>query len=129
MAARHRFVEYLGRLDDAQLRAEAATWCCFVHPLFVQAKGCSTKLGVALGWGLPIATTRLGARGYAWDEEAHPLHESPAELARAALAGGSLARFAEGCAATARIAQGAPSLAAVGAQVRDFLLSARSPAP
>ena len=69
------FVEYLGALSNSQLRSEAATWCCFVHPLFVYAKGCSTKLAVALGWQLPIATTVYGARGYIWDIRRLPLAE------------------------------------------------------
>jgi hypothetical protein len=81
LARRHGFVDHLGPLNDDALRAEAATWCCFVNPIFVYSKGCSTKLAVALGWGLPIATTRYGARGYLWDEGAIPLADDPTELA------------------------------------------------
>ena len=121
VAARHGFVDYLGPLDDGALRAEAATWCCFAHPLFVQAKGCSTKLAAPLAWGLPIATTPMGARGYVWDRGAAPLAESPAAMARDVIAASSAARFAEGSARTRRIADGTPRLPEVAAAIRAFL--------
>jgi len=78
-------VDYLGALDDAALAAEARTWSCFVHPLFCYARGCSTKLAVALGWRIPIVTTPAGARGYTWREGNLPLADSPPALARLAL--------------------------------------------
>jgi glycosyltransferase involved in cell wall biosynthesis len=78
-------VDYLGPLDDAALPAEARTWSCFVHPLFCYARGCSTKLAVALGWRIPIVTTTAGARGYVWREGEIPIAESAIELARLAI--------------------------------------------
>jgi hypothetical protein len=63
-ASAHSFIEYLGPLSDADLEREAATWCCFAHPLFAFARGCSTKLAVALGWEIPILATPSGLRGY-----------------------------------------------------------------
>jgi glycosyltransferase involved in cell wall biosynthesis len=78
-------VDYLGALDDAGLAAEARTWSCFVHPLFCYARGCSTKLAVALGWRIPVVTTAAGARGYVWREGEIPTAESAFELAQAAI--------------------------------------------
>jgi len=64
LAARFPRVRYLGPLPDDELAREAATWSAFLHPLFCWAKGCSTKMAVALAWQLPIVTTPAGARGY-----------------------------------------------------------------
>jgi hypothetical protein len=122
LARRHGFVDYLGPLTDDALRAEAATWCCFVNPIFVYSKGCSTKLAVALGWGLPIATTRYGARGYLWDESAIPLADDPKALADLVLARSSAAAFPTHCRATDAIVAMSPDLVRVGAQIRDFVL-------
>lgn len=77
--------DYLGTLDDAALAAGAKTWSCFVHPLFCYARGCSTKLAVALGWRIPVVTTTAGARGYIWREGEIPFADTPAELARLAV--------------------------------------------
>ena len=78
-------LDFLGRLDDEALRKEAATWSCFVHPLFFYACGSSTKLAVALGWQIPIVTTPAGRRGYVWNDGSIPIAESPADLAKLAL--------------------------------------------
>lgn len=74
-------IEYVGRLSDEQLFDEAATWSAFVNPVFCQARGASTKVATALGWGLPVATTVVGARGYCWDESVIPLARSRKGLA------------------------------------------------
>jgi hypothetical protein len=84
LAARFRAVEYLGPLSDSDLEREASTWSAFVHPMFCFARGCSTKLAVALAWRIPIATTPAGARGYVWREGTLPMAESPEALARLA---------------------------------------------
>jgi hypothetical protein len=121
LAERYAFVEYLGALSDEQLRAEAATWCCFVHPLFDYAKGCSTKLAIGLGWGLPVATTKFGARGYLWDEQVLPLAETPNELTHNVLMCCTRERFKEHQQATNSIVVSAPDLLRVGSQLSDFL--------
>jgi len=82
LGARFRMVRYLGALNDEELESEASTWSCFVHPLFCFARGCSTKLAVALGWQIPIATTPAGCRGYMWRNGSLPLADGPEELAR-----------------------------------------------
>jgi hypothetical protein len=116
------FVEYVGALDDDALRLEAATWCCFVHPLFVYAKGCSTKLAVGLGWGLPIATTEFGARGYQWDTSVLPLTRTPAELALSVIERSRVERFQSLQQQTMVIVAQTPSLETVAQKARQFLL-------
>jgi len=87
LAARYPFVDYLGpMLAPAHIEAEVATWSAFVHPIFCYAMGCSTKVATALNWGLPVLTTAAGLRGYAWKHGNLPLSDSPADLARAAIA-------------------------------------------
>ena len=86
LAARFPSLHFLGRLDDSSLREEAATWSCFVHPLFFYACGSSTKLAVALGWQIPVVTTSAGRRGYVWADGSIPIAETPADLAKLALA-------------------------------------------
>src|SRR5207248_2611035 len=73
-----------GPLSDHDLEREAATWSAFVHPLFCWARGCSTKLALALAWQLPIATTRAGARGYTWRDGTLPMADAPEAFARLA---------------------------------------------
>jgi hypothetical protein len=119
---RFPFVEYLGGLDDAALRTEAATWCCFVHPLFVNAKGCSTKLAMGLGWRLPVATTELGARGYKWDGGVLPLARTPADLAISVLERGRVEKFDFFQNQTIGITAQAPSLETTAQKIRQFLM-------
>ncbi|MEO7297102.1 MAG: glycosyltransferase [Verrucomicrobiota bacterium] len=76
------FVRYLGALNDDDLRKEAATWCCFAHPLFAFARGCSTKLAVALAWQIPILATPTGVRGYKWNRGKLPLESTPEHFAK-----------------------------------------------
>ena len=121
---RYPFVEYLGGLDDPALRAEAATWCCFVHALFVNAKGCSTKLGMGLGWRLPLATTELGARGYQWNTEVLPLAANPRDLARMVMERSHPDQFDAFRRQTLAIVAQTPSLAEVAQRARQFLMEA-----
>lgn len=72
-ARRFSFVRYLGPLDEGALREEAATWSLFVNPVFWLSRGASMKLGQALGWGLPVLTTRSGARGYDFGDTPPPM--------------------------------------------------------
>jgi hypothetical protein len=72
LASQYPFVRYLGALSDADLRAEARTWSLFLNPILWLSRGASMKLGVAIGWGLPILTTDFGARGYEWGDAMIP---------------------------------------------------------
>ena len=62
--ARYRGVRYLGPLNAAELRKEAASWSLFLNPIYWLAKGASMKLAQALAWKIPFLSTRSGARGY-----------------------------------------------------------------
>ena len=121
LAARFRCLDYLGPLDEAALTAEAATWSCFVHPLFCYARGCSTKLAVALGWRLPIVTTSAGRRGYTWREGSVPCAEEPRELAALALRTLDPAVARAVRAQICLAARSAPTLPDVATRLREIL--------
>jgi hypothetical protein len=121
LAGRYRFIEFLGKLTDEELRAEARTWCGFVHPMFVFAKGCSTKLAVALGWGLPIVTTTFGIRGYVWDEAVLPVASTPGDLASLVVDYSAIKTFDHHKAMTDKVASLTPDMATVSRGIRSFL--------
>jgi glycosyltransferase involved in cell wall biosynthesis len=73
--------DYLGPLDDSELREEARTWNGFMHPIFCYPRGCSTKLATAIAWGIPIVTTPQGHRGYTWKDGSLLLAETPEDFA------------------------------------------------
>jgi glycosyltransferase involved in cell wall biosynthesis len=64
LTSRYSFVNYLGRLSNAELEIEVSTWSVFLNPVFWYSRGSSTKLAQALNWGLPVISTPAGARGY-----------------------------------------------------------------
>jgi len=82
LARCHPSIAYLGRLSDAELAAEMASWRGVVNPIFCLARGCSMKVKTALEQGLPVLTTPIGARGYHWDPQALPLGDTPDALAQ-----------------------------------------------
>lgn len=118
LARRHACIDYLGGIGDDEFTAEAQTWSAFVNPIFCYARGCSTKLAVPLGWHLPTASTRAGARGYRWDESLLPLAETPDELVALAI---RLAQDPSARAATAALANASPKLPEVTALIRAAL--------
>jgi hypothetical protein len=122
IAQRFPFVAFRGGLDDAQLRDEASTWCCFAHPLFVYAKGCSTKLAVALGWELPIVTTECGVRGYEWNRDLAPLASTADEMADQVIEASRITNHAAGVARTRRILSQTPTIEQIAQEAREFLL-------
>jgi hypothetical protein len=77
LAQKYSLVDYLGPLDDFELREEAKTWNGFLNPIFCHPRGCSTKLGTAIAWGIPIITTVAGHRGYTWGAGTLLLAETP----------------------------------------------------
>lgn len=121
LAQRYPFVDLLGPLGEEEMQREASTWCCFANPIFVLAKGCSTKLGTALGWGLPIASTDFGARGYHWDTSIAPLASTPSELVELIRERATLDSWERGRAETRRISELSPSMDAVGERLAEFL--------
>jgi hypothetical protein len=121
LAGRFRLLKYLGPLSDDELEKEASTWTCFVNPLFCYARGCSTKLAVALSWQIPVLTTPAGCRGYTWREGRLPLADTPESLAKLALRLADPAAAAPVQKQVEAIVRTAPTLDEVAALVRDSL--------
>lgn len=122
LAEQYRLVEYLGALSDQELRAEASTWNCFLHPIFCYARGASTKLAVGLGWGIPVVTTPAGCRGYEWSRGGVTMSTTPAEFAQAtaALARSSVER--EQAARNVRsLVESTPGIDEIAQRVSTFL--------
>ena len=116
------FVEYAGTLHNPRaLEEEVATWHCFVHPLFCYARGCSTKLAVALGWQIPIATTSMGCRGYVWREGQMPIADSPQLLAKLILSMLNRANAQKIRDEIRKIALSSPTIEEVAEKIRAFL--------
>ena len=114
-AARYPFVRYLGVLDDRTLRCEAAGWSLFLNPIFWLSRGASMKLGQALAWGLPVLSTRSGARGYEWKAGRLPLAaDDPVEFV------GALGRILQTSGETKRI-QAEVSVVALSSATTDSL--------
>jgi hypothetical protein len=132
LVRRYPWVDYLGPLPAADLRREASTWACFIHPLFCYARGCSTKLAVALGWEIPVLTTPEGCRGYEWREGRIPIATSPGELAELAERAGDPVTGADMRRQIQSVARSTPTLATVAERFRTVLLageaSSRAPA-
>jgi glycosyltransferase involved in cell wall biosynthesis len=106
LARRYPNVEYLGPLDDAALRNEAASWNAVMHPIFCHARGCSTKLATAVGWHIPVVTTTMGHRGYEWRDGGLVVTDSPELFAEECL---RLLDFDEATTARQRVAEMAHS--------------------
>lgn len=77
----YSFVQYLGELSDDDLRKEAATWSFFLNPIFWYSAGSSLKLGKGISWGIPIASTLPGLRGYEWKSGRLLLADNPQDMA------------------------------------------------
>lgn len=119
-------VEPLGGLPDDALESEAATWSCFLHPMFCYARGCSTKLAVAVGWRLPVVTTRAGIRGYEWRDGTLPLADDPAAFAAEARKYADVAYAAARRVDVERIAASSPTTSEVAARLRAFVDGVRN---
>lgn len=125
LAARFAGTSYLGRLSDADFADEARTWSLFLNPVWWTSRGASTKLAQALGWGLPVATTEPGRRGYEWHDGELLTTDTPAAMAEAILdTVRDPARTIKVTEAARRVARSGPSLADVAARVRPYLLGA-----
>lgn len=122
IASQFAAVEYLGPLSDSAAWAEAATWACFVHPIFCFARGASTKLAIGLAWDIPIVTTEAGCRGYSWQRGSLTIGNTPEAFATAV---GQLAADKdqmEAARAEARlIVESSPTLDSIAALLRNFL--------
>ncbi|HEY1109049.1 MAG TPA: glycosyltransferase [Opitutaceae bacterium] len=128
LAARYPFITYVGRLPDAALAAEAASWSVFLNPIFWLARGASMKLRQGLAWGLPVLTTEAGRRGYEWREDAVPTTpDLPAAFARRLLAVlASPEAVATARTASLAAARGAPSVTELAGRLAAW---SRDPSP
>jgi len=128
LADGHPSIVYLGRLSDARLADEMASWRGVVNPIFCQARGCSMKVKTALEQGLPVLTTPIGARGYRWDPKALPLGATPEALAelvtRVALDDDAHRAALAGAASMATLSEPRPALVA---RLETFLRSLSPP--
>jgi glycosyltransferase involved in cell wall biosynthesis len=122
-AQQFRHIEYLGPLSDEELEADAATWNCFVNPMFCYPRGCSTKLAVGLGWQIPVLTTPAGCRGYVWRAGQLPIADTAEGMARLAI--GMLNRETAAAARREiqRVVETSPTLEEVAAKVHGALLA------
>lgn len=77
----YSFVEYLGRLDEEELKNIVKTWSIFLNPVFWYSRGASTKLAVAINWGIPLLSTVQGNRGYKWKDGELETCNSPEDMA------------------------------------------------
>lgn len=127
LAGRFDCIDYLGRLDDDALRAEAATWSAFLNPIFCQARGCSTKLAQALAWGIPIITTEYGRRGYTWSAGACIEANTPALFAKQMYELCDETRAGKARAGVLAAASSGPTLQQVAAKLRAFLSEVMDP--
>jgi hypothetical protein len=118
LSREYPFVDYLGQLDDDALCNEAATWSCFLHPLFCYARGASTKLAIALGWEIPIVTTTVGARGYMWTDGDLPMADDPERFVGLAMQTAREPYRSRARLETQRVASSSPSESDVAAQIR-----------
>jgi hypothetical protein len=118
---KYPIVDYLGQLDDDELRAEAKTWNAFIHPIFCHARGCSTKLATAIAWCIPVITTTIGHRGYIWREGGFVVAKDAYEFALKCM---ELCNRLTATAArdeVAKVARTSPSREEVIAKFRDLL--------
>ena len=81
LAKQYPFVNYIGYLNQVELIDELSTWTFALNPVFYYSRGVSTKLGKALGLGLPVITTDKGMRGYEWKEGMLPVCNDASEMA------------------------------------------------
>lgn len=129
LARQYPFIDYLGPLADSDVKQEVSTWCAFMHPLFCWARGCSTKLAVAIAWKLPIIATPAGCRGYSWGAGDLPLAASPREFVRLSNECCSVARAMEVRTAVERIAGSMPSINEVALDMQGHLNAANIALP
>jgi hypothetical protein len=122
LSTRYPFVNYLGSLSDHDLETEASTWTAFLHPLFCFARGCSTKLAVALKWQIPIITTPEGCRGYVWESGELPMARSPSEFADWVSRLIDFTTAAKIREQVVQVARSSPHIEKIGAAIRQMLL-------
>ena len=124
LAASFPSVTYVGHLPESELLEEARRWSTVINPVFWNARGASTKLAKAISWGIPIVSSRVGARGYRGITDEVIWADSPAEMARLALRLSCDAELRGRSAMRVReLAGKSPSLHELGCQLNQALAS------
>ena len=120
LAAQYPFITYLGRLNDDALQREASTWELFLNPIFWLSRGASMKLRTALAWGLPVLTSRSGARGYEWNAVNLPTSADSASdfCDQMAVLLSSPDALNDAAAASRAVVESSPTLDALGRRLR-----------
>jgi hypothetical protein len=121
LSQRYSAVEYLGQLGDADVRRVAANWLGFVHPIFCQARGCSTKLATSLDWGIPVVTTELGRRGYVWSSGECLQADSPQAFVQAMLSLNDVNRAQQARTNVIAAARSGPTRQDIASALRAFV--------
>ena len=80
LAKKYSQINYLGELTNDNLEIEVATWAILLNPVWWYSTGASTKLAKAISWGVPIATTTAGMRGYEWQKGNLLVANTPEEM-------------------------------------------------
>ena len=120
---RFPFVDYLGSLDQAALEKEASQWSFFLNPVFWYARGASTKLAQAVNWGLPVASTPAGNRGYEWKRGTLLTAETPADLAGLILKNRRIEKVRDYAAQSRLVAESGPSFREIAERIEPWLLA------
>ena len=121
LTSRFPIVDFLGSLSDDDLRREASTWNCFVHPIFCYPRGCSTKLATAIGWQIPVVTTTPGHRGYDWSRGTLSVADSPDEFSDLCLKMMDVHVAQQARAKVSDVAQSSPTIASMGRKLASLL--------
>jgi len=122
LAERFAGATCLGWLTDEELLEEARTWSLFLNPIWWYARGATTKLAQAIAWGLPLATSTPGKRGYEWGKGELLMTETPEAMAAAAARVAESPEIASALAdEVKRVAQSGPSLKEIAQRVRPVL--------
>jgi hypothetical protein len=126
---RFKTIDYLGPLSEPEAKAEAATWNAFLHPIFCGARGCSTKLAQAIGWGIPIVTTELGHRGYTWQEGSLVIGNTPQDFARQCISLLEPSSAGQAREEVLRVMATSPGKETIVRRISDFLRCLCEPSP
>lgn len=120
LALKYPCLDYLGPLSNDELKKEATTWWAFVNPIFCVARGASTKVATAIGWGVPVLTTPHGRRGYLWPDSVQT-YDSPSALAISCKDASSMVVAERNTADASAILSTSPPLDNLVCRVREFL--------
>jgi Glycosyl transferases group 1 len=121
LSSKFKVLDYLGSLNDEDLKLEAQTWNAFLNPIFCHARGCSTKLATAIAWEIPVVTTEIGHRGYLWKAGNLIIANDAATFARRCVDLLSFDTARKARLDVAKVAETSPTIDEVAARMRVVL--------